>query len=49
MLRDKSIEINKILIGEGIQPLKDSELLHLVLKDAIKRIKVNKEGVVDLP
>jgi len=35
-LRIKAVEINKILINKGMQPLKDSELAHQILKQGIK-------------
>lgn len=45
-LNDKCIEINKLLIKENKAPVKDSELVHLILIDAIKRTKVNIRGEV---
>ena len=36
LLRKKAVEINKALINKGMQPVKDSELAHAVLKQAIR-------------
>ncbi len=47
-LTEKCIEINKVLIMSGAQPVKESELLHLVLVDTIKRIKINKRNEVEV-
>ena len=47
-LNEKSLKINKILIMAGMQPVKDSELLHIVLVDAIKRIKINKRNEIEI-
>lgn len=35
-LRKKAIEINSILIKKGLQPLRDSQLLHEILKESIE-------------
>ncbi len=47
-LNEKSIEINKMLIMSGNQPVKDSELLHIILCDTIKRIKINKRNEIEV-
>ena len=47
-LNDKSIEINKVLINSGVQPVKESELLHIILVDVIKRIKINKRNEIEV-
>lgn len=41
-LRNKSIEINKKLVSEGQAPLKESELMHKILKEIIPLICVKK-------
>ncbi len=41
-LRKKCTEINKLLIKEGKEPLKDSELAHELLKIAITNAKLSK-------
>lgn len=43
-LRRKCIEINKILIKEGKEPIRDSELAHALLEKSIKLAKVDKNG-----
>jgi len=48
ILTEKCVEINKILINEGCQPVKNSELLHLILNDVIKRIKINKRNEIEV-
>lgn len=45
-LRIKAIEINKILIHKGMQPLKDSEIAHAVLKESIKKAFVMSDGKI---
>ncbi|MBO1271191.1 hypothetical protein J3L11_05945 [Shewanella sp. 4t3-1-2LB] len=44
----KCREINKILINEEISPIQESELLHLVIEKALKRLKVNKRGEIEI-
>ena len=48
-IREKSIRINKLLVGMEKAPLKESELIHAVLADAISRAEISKEGYVFLP
>jgi len=43
-LRQKCVEINKLLIKKGRQPLKDSELAHFVLDNATVLVQVSAEG-----
>lgn len=45
-LRKKSIEINKLLVKEGLQPLKDSELAHKILEKSITCVRVDKKGEI---
>lgn len=47
-ITEKCTDINKILITEGCQPVKNSELLHIVLTDVIKRIKINKRNEIEV-
>lgn len=47
-IREKSIEINKKLISKNKQPVKESELLHVLLKKTIKKLYVNENGEIDL-
>lgn len=48
-LRRKAVEINKELVRRGMQPLKDSELVHTFLEDAISRLEVGASGAINLP
>jgi hypothetical protein len=43
-LREKCIEINKILVSQGQLPMRESELAHKILKKTIKHVKVEKDG-----
>lgn len=47
-LRNKCIDINKILISMNRQPLKDSELAHILLNKSIKSVFVNKYGDLEI-
>lgn len=46
MLRKKCIEINKLLIKHGREPIKDSELAHKILEKSITYVKVGVSGDV---
>lgn len=48
-LREKCIQINKILIKMEKSPLKDSELVHAILEQAIDRVEVSRDGDVFIP
>lgn len=43
-IRKKAVEINKILINKGLQPLKDSEIVHIILKESISCLEVGESG-----
>jgi len=45
-IRKKSVEINKIRIKNGLQPLKDSEVLHKLLEKTIPYLKSSATGEV---
>lgn len=45
-LRKKCTEFNKLLIKEGKEPLKDSELAHVLLKIAIKSARLNRSSQI---
>jgi len=49
LVRRKCIEINKILVGKEKAPLKDSELLHKVISEGVRRLEVNRNGEVFIP
>lgn len=48
LLRQKCIEINKMLIKHGRQPIKDSELAHFLLEKSVSYVEVGKEGQLEL-
>lgn len=45
-LRKKCTEFNKLLIKEGKEPLKDSELAHELLKISIKSARLNRSNKI---
>ncbi len=45
-LRRKAVEINKELVKRGMQPLKDSELVHTFLEKAISSLTVSASGAI---
>ncbi|WP_256657262.1 hypothetical protein [Pseudomonas sp. 2FE] len=48
LLRKKCIEINKLLIKQGRQPIRDSELAHFMLEKSASYVEVNDSGVLVL-
>jgi hypothetical protein len=47
-LRKKAIEINKLLVKQGMQPLRDSELAHRILEKSIAYAEVTTSGEIVL-
>ncbi|TLX52747.1 hypothetical protein DN824_22075 [Stutzerimonas nosocomialis] len=47
-LRKKAIEINKLLVKQGMQPLRDSELAHKILEKSIACAEVTSKGEIVL-
>lgn len=47
-IRKKAVEINKLLIQKGMQPLKDSELVHIIIEKSISYLEVTAKGEVKL-
>ena len=47
-IRKKCIEINKLLIGNNKEPIKDSELVHKILDLSITYVRVNNKGEIYL-
>lgn len=47
-LRKKAVELNKILIQKGMQPVRDSELVHIILEQCIDLVEVNTNGIVQV-
>lgn len=48
-LRKKAVELNKVLIQKGQQPVRDSELVHILIEQGIELIEVNNSGEVIIP
>jgi hypothetical protein len=48
LLRKKCIDINKLLIKQGKQPLRDSELAHFLLEKSVAYIEVSDSGELTL-
>lgn len=49
ILRRKAVELNKTLIKKGQQPVRDSELIHILIEEAIELIEVGKSGNLIIP
>jgi hypothetical protein len=45
-LRRKAVEINKELVKRGMQPMKDSELVHAFLEKVISSLEVSPSGAI---
>lgn len=45
-LRNKCIDVNKTLVKMGLQPVKDSELVHAIFEQVITRVKVSASGKI---
>lgn len=45
-IRQKAIEINKLLIKQGKQPLRDSELVHKILEKSVPYVQLGTSGEV---
>ena len=43
-LRKKCIEINKLLVKQGLMPMKDSELAHKILEKSVPCVQVTQSG-----
>ena len=48
-LRKKAVELNKALIQKGKQPVRDSELVHILIEEAIELIEINNSGKLTIP
>jgi len=40
LIRKKAVEINKALVNKGIEPIRDSELAHEILKQGLKNVYI---------
>lgn len=47
-LRQKAIEINRLLVKQGRQPLRDSELVHKILEKSIACVHVDANGDIQI-
>lgn len=47
-IRNIAIEVNKKRIEKGIEPVKDSELLHEILEKTFKKMTVTNSGQISL-
>lgn len=48
VLRRKCIEINKLLIKQGRQPIRDSELAHFLLEKSVGYVEISESGELKL-
>lgn len=48
MLRKKAVELNKILIQKGQQPVRDSELIHILIDEGLEMLEVGNSGTVKI-
>jgi hypothetical protein len=48
MLRKKAVELNKILIQKGQQPVRDSELIHILVEEGLELLEVSNSGTVKI-
>jgi hypothetical protein len=48
MLRKKAVELNKMLIQKGQQPLRDSELIHILIDQGLDLLEVGTTGNVKI-
>lgn len=49
MLRKKAVELNKLLIQKGQQPIRDSELVHVLIEQGIELIEITNSGNIVVP
>jgi len=45
-IRQKAIEINRLLIKQGMQPMRDSELVHKILEKSLPYVRLGTDGVI---
>lgn len=44
LLRKKCIELNKQLINRNLMPIKESELVHIILEQCISNVQLSASG-----
>lgn len=47
-IRQLAISANKKLIQLGREPLRDSEIAHMLLNESLKRAYINDDGKIDI-
>ena len=47
-IRLLAIKLNKKLVEQGKQPLRDSELMHILINEAIKRADITTDGRIEI-
>ncbi|EET83018.1 hypothetical protein ACE5JW_10000 [Acinetobacter radioresistens] len=47
-LRKKAVELNKVLIQKGQQPLRDSEIVHILIDEGLELLEVGSSGKVKI-
>lgn len=47
-LRQKCIEINKLLVKKGLSPIRDSELAHFLLEKSVGYVDLDEKGNLHL-
>ena len=45
-LRKKCIELNKQLINRNLMPIKESELVHIILEQCISNVELTTSGIL---
>lgn len=45
-IRKKAIELNKVLVNKGLEPIRDSELVHKILDQTIESIEISASGEI---
>lgn len=48
LLRKKAVELNKVLIQKGQQPVRDSELIHILIDEGLELLEVGNSGTVKI-
>ena len=46
LLRKKCIELNKQLINRNLMPIKESELVHIILEQCISKVELTTSGIL---
>lgn len=48
LIRKKCVEINKLLVKNGMEPVKDSEFVHKMLEKSVPYATIGKDGEIVL-